>query len=126
MSKTVLFIFLLAANFIFSQKNLNITILDSFKNEVDVTDFRINKIKKISSVKKLRKTKVFEFSLFFCNGNNKHSINTNVLPKRLSIHYTILEKKDNESNKTKYFLHCFVYSLTSANKTNKKPRSVDN
>lgn len=114
MSKTILFIFIIISSSCFSQElMLDINILDTFKNEVVLSNFQIKKFKKIHSVKKLKKNRVFEFSIFFCN-KGQQLINFNLLPRRISIKYCILESKDNVQNEIKTYLHCFTYTKEKA------------
>jgi ribonuclease HIII len=109
MSKVVLLIFIFTSSIIFSQNKIDVNILDSYKNEIDLSNFQKEKQLNIHSIKKLKKNRVFEFSNFFCN-QGRQLINFNVLPNRISIKYFILENKNNKQNKIKTYLHCFIYS----------------
>lgn len=109
MIKNVLLIFIFKSSIIFSQNKIDINILDSYKNEIDLSNFQKEKQLIIHSIKRLEKTRVFEFSNFFCN-QGRQLIDFNLLPNRISIKYFILEYKYNKQNNIKTYLHCYIYS----------------
>jgi hypothetical protein len=109
MYRIFLLIFIFTSSIIFSQKKIEVNILDSYKNEINLSNFQKEKQINIHSIKKLKKIRVFEFSNFFCN-QGRQLINYNLLPNRISIKYFILEYKFNKQNNIKTYLHCFIYS----------------
>lgn len=113
MSKIVLLIFIFASSIIFPQKKIDVNLLDLYKNEIDLSNFQKDKQLNIHSIKRLKKNRVFEFSIFFCN-QGRQLINFNELPNRISIKYFILVNKNNKQDKTKTYLHCFIYSKEKA------------